>query len=211
MRQELSLFFHRPVIVGPPACRPISTNGLPKERVMTERMRQLGLRAGATLMALGLAAAVMAASQNQNTNEPQRPFSGPRGRGLAMMGGGPMGPLGFLGPVVERLGLTDAQKDQVKAILAAHQTDLKTLVGEAATAHKALDQAILLDPVSDAAVQSASAGVAAVEAQMAVVAAHVRAEVFQVLTDDQKAQIKTMVAKRDAAQGQRGRGRGPGI
>jgi periplasmic protein CpxP/Spy len=178
---------------------------------MTERMQKIGFSIGAALMALGMAAGVFAATQNQNTSEPQGSFSGRRGGPppAGLMGrGGPMGPMGMLGPLVARLGLTDAQNDQLKAILQSHRDELKTLGNQGATARKALEQAILLDPVSDAAVQTASAGVAAVESQMAVMTAHVRAEVFQILTDAQKAQVKDMIARRDARSGSRGRGKG---
>jgi Spy/CpxP family protein refolding chaperone len=115
--------------------------------------------------------------------------------------------MGMLGPIVGRLGLTDAQKDQLKGIMQAHGDEFKTLGSQAMTAHKGLEQAILLDPVSDAAVQAASAGVAAVESQIAVATAHVRAEVFQILTDAQKTQVKQFVADRDARVAH-GRGRG---
>jgi Spy/CpxP family protein refolding chaperone len=167
---------------------------------MSDRMRKIGLSVGAALIAAGTVSGVFAATQNQNTSEPQGSFSGGRRSGppMGLFGpGGPMGPLGMLGPAVERLGLGDTQKDQLKAILQAHSAEFKALRQQAATAHKALEDAILLDPVSDAAVQSASAGVATVEAQIAVTTAHVRAEVFQILTDAQKAQVKQMIAARD--------------
>jgi protein CpxP len=175
---------------------------------MTERMRKAGLSIGAAVMAAGMVAGVVAATQNQNTSEPQGSFSrrgGPPPMGLGP--GAPMGPMGMLGPIFGRLGLTDAQKDQLKGILQAHGEEFKTLGTQAMTAHKALEQAILLDPVSDAAVQSASAGVASVESQIAVATAHVRAEVFQILTDAQKTQAKQIITDRDARVA-RGRGRG---
>jgi Spy/CpxP family protein refolding chaperone len=170
-------------------------------------MRKAGLSISAAVMAVGMVAGVFAATQNQNTSEPQGSFSGRRGGPPALGLGGPMGPIGMLGPIVGRLGLSDAQKDQLKGIMQAHSDEFKTLGSQAMTAHKALEQAILLDPVSDAAVQAASAGVAAVESQIAVVTAHVRAEVFQILTDAQKTQVKQIIADRDARIG-RGRGRG---
>jgi Spy/CpxP family protein refolding chaperone len=171
---------------------------------MIEHTRRVGLTIAAVLMAGGMAAGVFAAAQNQNTSEPQGSFSGRRGGPppAGMRGpGGPMGPMGLLGPIVGRLGLNDSQKDQLKAIMRAHREEFRALAGQVATARKGLEEAILLDPVSDAAVQTASAGVAAVESQMAVATAHVRAEVFQILTDAQKTQVKDFVA-------QHGRGRG---
>lgn len=171
---------------------------------MTNRLRRIGFAAGASLMALGMAAAVFATSPTQNTSAPAPAFSPQRGGGRM---GGPMGPLGMIGPLVQRLGLTDAQKDQVKAIMGSHSADFKTLGAQAATARKALEQAMLIDPVNDAAVQSASADLAIVESQMAVAGAHVRAEIFQILTDAQKAEVKQIIAQREAMTG-RGRGRG---
>jgi Spy/CpxP family protein refolding chaperone len=167
---------------------------------MTDRIRKIGLSVGVGLISVGMVAGVFAATQNQNTSDPQGSFNGGRRGGPPMgllRGGGPMGPMGMLGPVVARLGLSDTQKDQLKGILQSHAEEFKALGQQAATARKALEQAILLDPVSDAAVQSASAGVASVEAQIAVATAHVRAEVFQILTDAQKTQVKQIIAARD--------------
>jgi periplasmic protein CpxP/Spy len=171
-----------------------------KEHIMIDKIRQFAFRGGAVLIACGIAAGVYAATQNQNTSEPQGSFSGRRGgppMGM-MMGGGPVGPMGMIAPLIGRLGLSDTQKDQLKGILQAHRDEFKTFGDQAAAAHKALEQAILLDPVSDAAVQQASAGLAAVESQVAVAAAHVRAEVFDILTDAQKAQVKQLIAEREA-------------
>src|SRR5690349_5579440 len=79
--------------------------------------------------ALTLSAAMTAAVYAQNTNADPRPFNGPRmGRGGP---GGPMGgpaeALGMLRMLGDRIGLTDAQKDQLKAIADAHREEWKTL------------------------------------------------------------------------------------
>jgi Spy/CpxP family protein refolding chaperone len=117
------------------------------------------------------------------------------------------GPMGFLGPILPRLNLTAAQKDQVKTIMESHAADFKTLRDQGSPAHQALEQAMLTDPVDDNAVTAASAQVAAVDAQMAVLSAHVRSEIFQILTDEQKAQVKQIIAQHDA-RAAAGRGRG---
>jgi len=161
---------------------------------MTHRTRQLALVAASALMALGMAAGLFAAVQNQNTSEPPPPFSHGRMGPPAGMFGLPFGPMGLAGPMADRLGLSDAQKAQLKAIAATHRDECKALRDRAASARSALMQAIMLDPVSDAAVQQASAGVAAVESDLAVASAHARAEMFQVLTDDQKASVKQLLA-----------------
>jgi Spy/CpxP family protein refolding chaperone len=103
-----------------------------------------------------------------------------------------MGMLPMLGP---QLGLTDTQKDQIKAIADAHKDEWKALGDRARTAHLALDAAITADTVDDALIRQKSAEAAAVDADTAVARAHAHAEVLQVLTADQKAQLKTMQAE----------------
>ncbi len=169
---------------------------------MIERMRRLGLCAGATLMAVGLGAGVLTATQNTSGGQP--PFSGGR-MGPPMGRGGPgrMGPMGMIGPLVARLGLSDTQKDQVKAIVQAHADELKALGTRATAAHLALEAATMADTLDDATIRQKSADVAAVEADMAVAGAHTRAEIFQILTPDQQAKARQMMTRRQ--------GRGQGV
>lgn len=156
---------------------------------MTKNVQRIGLTLGAVLMAIGAAAAVYASTQN--TNLPSRPFMGGR-----MGPGGPrMGPFGPLGMIASQLGLSDAQTDQIKTIVQSHASEWKDLGDRARAAHQALSAAELADPVSDAAIRAASADLAAVEAEMAVARAHVRTEVFQVLTPEQQAKAKELLAQ----------------
>jgi Spy/CpxP family protein refolding chaperone len=121
--------------------------------------------------------------------------------------GGPgMGPMGMIGRMVGRLGLSDAQKDQVKTIMQSHADEFKALAGRAGTAHGALEQVMMADTVDDGAIRQKSADVAAVEADMAVAGAHVKAEVLQILTAEQKDQLKKLASERRP--GGPGRGRG---
>jgi len=108
-----------------------------------------------------------------------------------------MGMLPMLGP---RIGLTDAQKDQIKAIADAHKDEWKALADRGRAAHMALDDAITADAVNEALIRQKSAEASAVDADLAVARAHAHAEVFLILTADQKTQLKTM-------QGLRQRGR----
>ena len=80
------------------------------------------------------------------------------------MGGG----LGPLRMIAARLGLTDAQKSQIKTIMQSHGEEWKDLAARAATARKALHDAVTADAIDDNAIRQASAGVAAVEADAAV-------------------------------------------
>ena len=111
-----------------------------------------------------------------------------------------MGILPMLGP---RLGLTDAQQDQIKAIAAAHKDEWKALADRGRAAHLALDDAIGADTINEALIRQKSAEAAAVDADVAVARAHARAEVFQILTADQKTQLKTMQAQMKEHAGQR--------
>jgi Spy/CpxP family protein refolding chaperone len=166
---------------------------------MNERLRRFGLVVGATFIAVGLGAGVLTATQNTSGQQP--PFRAGH-MGPPMGPGGRMGPMGPLAPLLARLNLTDAQKDQVKAIMQSHADEFKTLGDRAGTAHQALDAAESADTIDDSAIRQKSADVAAVDADIAVARAHLRAEVFQIFTADQKAEAKQLMARRE------GHGRG---
>ena len=100
-----------------------------------------------------------------------------------------MGMLPMLGP---RIGLTDSQKDQIKTIADTHKDEWKALADRGRTAHQGLDAAITADTVDDALIRQKSAEASAVDADVAVARAHAHAEVLQILTADQKAQLKAM-------------------
>jgi periplasmic protein CpxP/Spy len=173
---------------------------------MITRMTRVGLGIGAAVIAVGIAGG--AAAADQNTNDGQGRFRAGR---MGPRQGGP-GPAGFVGPL-QRLGLTAAQRDQVKSIVDSHADELKALAERGRTAHAGLREAVDADAVNDAAIRQKSAEVAAVQADMAVARAHVRAEVLQVLTAEQREQLKKLAADR-AARGPAGRrgsgGPGPG-
>jgi Spy/CpxP family protein refolding chaperone len=104
-----------------------------------------------------------------------------------------MGMLPMLGPW---LGLSDAQRDQIKGIADVHKEEWKALADRGRTAHLALDAAMTADTVDDALIRQKSAEASAVDADVAVARAHAHAEVLQILTADQKAQLKTMKGRR---------------
>ena len=159
---------------------------------MTATVKRLSLTLGAVLVAAGLGAGAYVQAQDQNTNPQPPPFRGgrmgPGGPGGRFGGpGGPMGMMPMLGP---QLNLTDAQRDQIKAIAGSHKDEWKALADRGRTAHVAVDDAINSDPVNEAAIRQKSADASAVDADIAVARAHAHAEVFQILTADQKAQLK---------------------
>jgi periplasmic protein CpxP/Spy len=161
---------------------------------MTTTLKRVGLGIAAALVSVG----VYAGTQDQNTNQDQRPFMGGRGgpgRGgrLSPGGAGPMGMLPFFG---RQLQLTDAQRDQVRTIAQSHRDEWKALFDRVRTARQALHEAMTADSVNDAAIREKSAEVAAVEADLAVARAHGHAEVLQILTAEQKAKLKELQARR---------------
>lgn len=168
-------------------------------------MTRITLGIAPLVVAIGLAAGASA----QNTNGGPGPFMGRGGPPPGGRFGGPGrgGPLGLPGPMLERLNLSDAQKDRVTSIADAHRDDMKSIHERAMTAHQALDAAITADVFDEAAIRTRSMDVAAVDADMAVLQARVRSEVFQVLTPEQQAQAKALMAERAQGRGGPERGR----
>jgi periplasmic protein CpxP/Spy len=161
---------------------------------MTTIVTRFALGTAAALIALGTAAGVYVHAQDQNTNAARGPFMERRGPGGRF--GGPGGPMGMLPMLGRELNLTDAQRDQIKAIADSHKDEWKALADRERTARTALNDAVTADAINEAAIRQKSAEVAAVEADLAVARAHAHAEVFQILTADQKTQLKAMAEKR---------------
>jgi periplasmic protein CpxP/Spy len=165
---------------------------------MTTKRLALGVATG--VLVLGVGAGVYATAQN--TNQDPRPFS----RGGRM--GGPGGPMGMLPMLARELNITDAQKAQIKTIADSHRDEWKALGDRARTAHQALQQAVTADTVDEGLIRQRSAEVAAVDADMAVARARAHAEVFQVLTPEQKTQAKTLPSQAQDRMKERRAGRG---
>ena len=167
---------------------------------MTASVKRLTLGLGAGLIALTAVAGSFVHAQNQDPNSQPRPF---RGRGPGGPGG-PDGPGGFRGPggpmgMLPRLGreieLTDAQRDQIKAIAESHKDEWNALANRARTAHIALNDAVTVDPINDALIRQKSSEASAVDADMAVARARAYAEVFQILTAEQKKKLEVRSKK----------------
>jgi Spy/CpxP family protein refolding chaperone len=157
---------------------------------MTATVKHIALGVGAAILALGVTAGVFVHAQDQNTNEPRHGFMG---RGMGPGGrGGPGGPMGMLPMLGRRIDLTDAQKDQIKAIAASHKEDWKSLAERARAAHGALNQAVTADTVDETLIRQRSADAAAVDADMAIARARVHAEVLQILTTEQKTKLQSL-------------------
>ena len=160
---------------------------------MNATFTRIALGTAAALLALGPGAGVFVHAQDQNTNQPPRSFMGRGGPGGRFGGpGGPGGPMGMLPMLGRELNLTDAQRDQIKAIADSHKTEWQALAQRERTARMALNDAITADAVDEAAIRQKSSEVAAVEADLAVARAHAHAEVLQVLSPAQKTTLQEM-------------------
>ena len=164
---------------------------------MTLTSRRIGLTVGAAILVLGMTDNWASA---QNTNGSPGPFSGNvGGRGRGPGGpGGPGGPMAFLGPLrmaLSQLGVTDTQRDQIKAIADSHAAEWKGLADREQQARQALQVAIAAAPFDEVTIRQRSAELSAIDADAAVARARVRAEVFQVLTPEQQAKLQELGAR----------------
>jgi Spy/CpxP family protein refolding chaperone len=87
---------------------------------------------------------------------------------------------------LERANLTEAQRGQVRAVVDQHRDEMRGLLQRVTHARRALTAAAENGQVEDAQAQEYGAATAA----LAVVQARVRAEVAQLLTPEQQAQIQ---------------------
>jgi periplasmic protein CpxP/Spy len=173
---------------------------------MTTKRLALGVATG--VLVLGVGAGVYATAQN--TNQDPRPFSrgGPFDSAQGRRMGGPGGPMGMLPMLARELNITDAQKAQITTIADSHRDEWKALGDRARTAHQALQQAVTADTVDEGLIRQRSVELAAVDADMAVARARAHAEVFQLLTPEQKTQAKTLQSQVQDRMKERRAGRG---
>ena len=132
-----------------------------------------------------------------------------QGPGFGRRGGGPGGP-GFGGPglalPLRDLNLTDAQQQQVQGIRERHRDEAKQIAERLRTAMEAQRKAVEAAPVNESLIRSTTQELAEVQADAAIAQAHARSEILTILTADQRAQLTTLQAEREArAQQERGR------
>lgn len=160
---------------------------------MTRTFTRVALGLAVTLGAVG----VYAAPHDQNTDQTPRPFMGRGGRagGPGRLGGPGGGPMALMPMLPRQLNLTDAQREQIRNLAQSHRDEWKALAERARPAREALQEAITADGVDEGLIRARSAEWATVEADLNVARARAHAEVFKILTDDQKAQLKDLRAR----------------
>lgn len=98
---------------------------------------------------------------------------------------------------VEKLELTDAQKQQIKAELRTEKDTLKELLGRLHEARQELREAIRASDATEAKVRAASSKVAAVQSDLAVERLKLHGKIAPILTEKQKAKIAEFEARVD--------------
>lgn len=97
----------------------------------------------------------------------------------------------------EKLGITDDQAAQIKAILKADKENLASLLTHLHSARGELREAIRSDSANEASVRAASAKVAAVESDLAVERMKLSAKIGPILTPEQREKLAQFEAKMD--------------
>ena len=133
-----------------------------------------------------------------------RGMMGPGGPGFR---GGPGGPFGMGAFALRGLDLTDAQRDQVKAIMESHRDEQRAIGDRMQAARKALHEAIAADSFDEAAIRAKAADIGAVEADAAVLQAKIKSEVVAILTPEQLKKAKELRSDMENRM-KEGRGRG---
>jgi protein CpxP len=121
---------------------------------------------------------------------------------VAVAEDGPRGPHGggFGGPGMELrgLGLTDAQKAQVRQIMTAEKPTVKPLMQQEMQNHQQMTALVRGGSFEEAKAQPIAAQEAQIHSQLAVERAKIEAQIYQLLTPEQK----TKLAEREAKRGQ---------
>ena len=144
----------------------------------------------------------LTAQSTQGTQPPQGP-----GRGMGRGFGGPGGP-GRIGPVFQRLDLTDAQREQIKAIMEERRESRPG--ANMMELQKQLQAALLADAVDNAKIEQLKAAITSAEAAMLSARIETELKISQLLTPEQRAKARELIAQGPGAGFGRGPGRGRG-
>jgi protein CpxP len=91
-----------------------------------------------------------------------------------------------VGRFLQELDLTEAQRDQIRAIMEAHRPAMKPFHEELSEARQALREAAAAPAADESAIRSAASRLAAAEATAAIERAQVAAKIRTVLSPDQQ-------------------------
>ena len=114
------------------------------------------------------------------------------GQGDGRRGPGFGGPGRGFGPGLFglRAELSDAQREQVRAVMERHEDETRPLREQHRAAQLALEDAIVADSIDEATIRQKSAELSSVATELAVVRARIHAEVMALLTPEQRQQVQ---------------------
>ena len=101
------------------------------------------------------------------------------------------------------LDLTDAQKEQVKAIHEAERTRIEPFVKQLGDTHKALAEATAKGQFDEAQVRAIATTAAQAQVELAVSRARQDAAIYQILTAEQRAKLEQFRADHKPPRGPR--------
>lgn len=133
---------------------------------------------------------------------------GPDGRGDGRAGseprrGGPGRGLGAFGLGARDLDLSDAQRQQIRAIVTKARDDSRPLAERLRVATEARRKAMATQPVDESQIRSTTEALSVAEADMAVARARTQGDIFAVLTPDQQAKVTASRQARDTRMAER--------
>jgi len=167
--------------------------------------RVIGVFGASALIALGMATSIpqMGAAQDPAQQPPAAGRMGGRGPGGPGMGrGGPGGPMGF---GLDLRDLTDAQREQIKAIRDRHAEEMKPVMDRVGKAREALSNAVI-SGVGD--IRGLALEVGNAEGELAFQNAQIETELLGVLTPEQKQKMQDRRKEMEKRRQSRGRGAG---
>ncbi len=158
----------------------------------TRNTRYMVLAGTVMIVAAGLLAVPVLHAQAGGPGFHGRGPGGPGHRG---------GPMGAALRVLRQLDLDESQREQVRAVMEGYQPQLRALTEQLRPAHQALRETVTAEIPDEALIRERSAGVAAVEVELAVLRARIHTDVYQLLTPEQRQraeELKTRMAERRA-------------
>ena len=129
-----------------------------------------------------------------------------RGPGPGQGRGGPGGPL----PILRQLNLTDAQREQIKALTDEHraQSDAQSPARKLVELQRALEAAVFADTPDNAQIDQLRAGIADAEAATLAARVELQLKIAQILTPEQRKQARELSQQRPGRAGRMGGPRG---
>jgi protein CpxP len=109
---------------------------------------------------------------------------------------------GFGGPgrggfPLAQLGLTEAQREQVRDVMQRHRGEMREVGERLRAAHDAQRNAVETVPVNEGLIRSTSQAMATAQTDMALLRARIHNEVWNLLTPEQQAKAKELKAQRE--------------